>query len=385
MPSQLFDQPADTQLAAPGKPTTAILLGHSRETIAKKIAASQLLGANDDYETIKVAWWSWVKVRTGIEKTEKELTEESKKYIAAVKAQAKDLIEFAAPEEKRLLGIKEAKEAEQARLEQERLEKRYEARLFRVDSLDLAMSESELRGLDDAAFEAALVRLVEAARLKKEEDDRRRLEKEQIAKDRAELEEQRAKQQAKIDAEDARLEQQRREQREAQATIDAEKQRLADEAAERAAAEGAQVVAAAKEEERLHDDAMNAELNAEMEIHRRKHDDKIAAETWRDAQPDDDGSGITVTRASQANEGVTQPIAEAAPSGTADQLPASFVSPSLFSSPSAYQPDVQKVQWMAKVIRGLPYPTVQSEAARSFLFNVQHKLKVIAEECEAYQ
>ncbi len=294
------------------------------------------------------------------------------------------------------------------------------------------------------AFEAALVKLVESARLKKEEDDRRRLEKEQIAKERAELEEYRARQQALIDAEDARLEKQRQEQIEAQAKIDAEKQRLA-EAAKRSIAEGAQAVAAANEEERLHDEAMNADLNAEIEVHRRKHDDKIAAETWRDARPDDDGSGITVGSATETMEEViapwtdaqvvalnriqmdgsrhpytcgndsrhvlvatadgwvcpeprcgyrqtwahledaSQPTAEAPPSRSAVALPASAVSPSPVSSPSVYQPDVKKVQSIAKLIRGLPYPSVQSEAARSFLSGVQHKLKVIADECEAYQ
>ncbi len=176
MPTELLDRRAtETQLATTpaagqAKPTQAILLCHSIETIDRLKAETKTVDEKCDLATCAAAWWKWVKVRTGIKSNAEEITEESRQYVADVNGKAKQLIEYASSEEKRLFELKESK-----------LKERGETRRFRLMAQGVTAPDEVIDKGTDEEFETVFAERLEAKRLKDDEDARRKAESERLA------------------------------------------------------------------------------------------------------------------------------------------------------------------------------------------------------------
>jgi len=197
-------------------------------------------------------------LRVNIEKRRKELKAESLEYGRRVDSAAKELTALIEPIESHLENEEGIVAREQERIKREAEEKRQAITRERlrllteagamclpqdVESLslqdfgallDTKQAEKKLRDEQAAREEAERQRIaeeqrIEAARLAKEREEleRHRREQEAVAA------EQRRQEEAKLADERAELDRQRKEQAEAQAKIDAEKKRIADEEAER--------------------------------------------------------------------------------------------------------------------------------------------------------
>jgi hypothetical protein len=235
-------------------------------------------------------------LRTSIEKRRKELKADSLEYGKRVDGVAKELTAIIEPEEKRLEHEESIVKREQerlAKLAEEQRRAKIQARLRDLQLCGKSYLESDIADLSDEDF-AELLKAeqadkqrrdeesAEAERKRKEAEEANRLEREKLAKEKGELErkqaaaeerlkrmqarmellaqagfvhqytgdqladmlptdweevletarQQKAKRDRKAAEEQAKLDRQRKEQEEAQAKIDAEKKRLADEARE---------------------------------------------------------------------------------------------------------------------------------------------------------
>lgn len=386
MSIDLLDAPVDTALATPPQATRAILLSYTEETITRMIAETKAVDANCDLATIEASHWKLVKVRTGLESKKLEMTEPWRKQTEAVNAEAKRLTALAAPEEKRLKLLKDAKEADEARLEKARLQQRYEARLFRLEDAELSLSEGEIRALNDEQFETVFVRLADTKKRQDEEAETRRREKAELDQARQKL----ADQQAELNRQAEALKEQQRK-------LDEQQRQQAQPVTEQE-----QLVQAA-EAEPLHPAPLTeSELDEEARADGRMMDEIIAA-TEAVCRP------------------VTAPAStgDASPAATEFGKPGAAVTPALpplhtpapsqarpynaYSEPGGFSAarevlakrrsgaalplpsDVAKIQRLADQVRLIAYPVVESEAAKEFIQTLQYDLQTIAEACDNFQ
>lgn len=246
-----------------------------------------------------------VSARTSIDKTRKAMGEESRKYIAAVNAEAKRLTDILAPIEEHLKSQEDLIEEEIERRKQEEADALYSVREKRLrDAGAKIVNESLIRSMDEKAFEFEVLRVADEARQEHEaavrafeeetkrqqeraaEVERNRLEAERLAAERAKMDRERAEHQARIDAENAKLAAARAEQEAAQRKIDAEKERLVAAERERVrqeqleqARKGAAEKARIETEQRLAREAAAAKAKASQE-----EADRVRRESMRPAR-----------------------------------------------------------------------------------------------------
>lgn len=263
---------ATATLSTPTAPfaITPITFEETKEALEQLVSESSSLtvaGVNDKegLAAVRKARIDLKNYRTSIEKRRKALKAESLEYGRQVDGTAKALTAIIEPEEKRLEHEEGIVEREKARLAQEAEDRRKATLERRLGQLRDCMTPDgnsyiargydpvALAGMTDEAFHE-LLRAEQDAKDKydrdeaarKAEQDRiaaeQRAESERLAKEKAELDRQRAEQekaaaeqrrieQEKLDKERAELDRIKREQTEAQAKIDAEAKRLADEKA----------------------------------------------------------------------------------------------------------------------------------------------------------
>lgn len=236
-----------------------------------------------------------VTARTSIDKTRKAMGEESRKYIAAVNAEAKRLTDKLAPIEEHLKSQEDLIAEEIERRKQEEADALYEVRAKRLtESGAKSINEPLIRSMDEKAFEFEVRRVADQARQEHEaavkafeeetkrqqeraaEVERNRLEAERLAAERAKMERERAEHQARIDAENAKLAAIKAEQDAAQRVIDAEKKRISDAEAER--------VRQAQLEQARKDAAEKARIETEQRLAREAEAAKAKAERDEEAR-----------------------------------------------------------------------------------------------------
>ncbi len=170
----------------PDVPDQFAKLTLTETAIAELVEASKSLkidGITDTegYTTVRTARMKFVKVRTTIEATRKELKAPSVTYGKAVDAEARRLTALGAPTEAHLLGQQQAVDDEKKRILEEARRKAEAEEQARVEA-----EEAEKQRLADE--EAARVKAIQNA-----ENERLRVARADLERDRAELDEEKAR------------------------------------------------------------------------------------------------------------------------------------------------------------------------------------------------
>lgn len=259
------------------------------DEMVAEYAALVINGVSDSagLKVVHEARMKCVRVRTSIDKRRKELTEESRKFVADVNDVAKKLTAWLEPTEKRLAELENEVEMEKKRIVLEAEEKLLAAsrkRLQdRMDSLAIVQAmrdpqiinsmtdeqfAAELKAAQEA-YDLRMQREAEEAKQRVELAEQQRIEREKLAAERAELDRMKAEAQAIIDEQNRVLEAQRQAQLAEQKKLDGAKAAAEKEEHDRLAA---------IEQERLRKEAVAQALKERDEqIAREKMQEEIAA------------------------------------------------------------------------------------------------------------
>lgn len=311
----------------------------------------------------------WVKVRTGIDRTRKDLNAEAKKHIDKVNSIAKELTDIAGQAEAHVTKLVDEIDTAIEKSKQDKLDAEFKARndrlvaagiilprafvecLSDMDITDKIAEKEELDRFRALEAEKAAQAKAEAERVAAELAEKNRIEAERLAAERAAFE----KQQALAKAEADRL----------KAISDAETARLRAEADQLVAAERARLeaerIAREAESERLKkiDDERLALERAELEHQRlalaaaqKKIDDEREAAEQKERQR----LAEIERQRIEAEEKESQRLAEEqrAASEAADKLRA-----------EALRPDKEKLLSVAAAIHSIIIPQVSDELADS--------------------
>ena len=154
-------------------------------------------------EIVRRARLDCMKARTTCEREHKAAKEDALKECQRIDKSRRDILAMIAPIEKHLEDQEQAVADEKSRIAKQAADAIYKDRLIVLTAAGGSMPEVTIRHLNDDEFAAEVSRAIDATRRRKEEADRlaaiaeqQRIEAEELAKQRAELDRQRAEQQA---------------------------------------------------------------------------------------------------------------------------------------------------------------------------------------------
>lgn len=216
-----------------GKLSKAIEL--NLETIKQEYMALEVRGVDDEegYKNVKAAYMVMVHARTAVDKGRKALKSEALEYGRKVERATDKVMALLEPIETHLKCQKDVVDMEKKRIEEKSRQEQKEKIQSRLDSfLKVAVNKPfyDVAAMTDSEFEIAIAKATEAylaeqKRIADEEADRKAAE--EVA--RLKAEEEKKEQEAlrtKLRAQQEEIEKQKREQAEAQAKIDAENARI---------------------------------------------------------------------------------------------------------------------------------------------------------------
>lgn len=358
---QDIEQP--TAIAKREPPKEGILLPVSPQMIDaawKEVESLKIAGTADiaGYKAVKDAKWKFTKFRTATEAWKKKMNEDAQKQIKLNGEQAGKLLKAIEPKEAELQARLTAIDVAIAEEKQRAEDELYDLRRAKLKEAAgdypqfMTLSETATRMMTETEF-ASEVELVrgKAAEQKRRDDELavEKFEREQeqariaeenrkqaakLAEERAEMDRIRAERAAELKEEQDKLDTIRREQAEAQAKIDAENKRIADEAAAKVREE--QLAQARKEA------AERAARETEERLAREAEAARVKAEREAEA-----------ARIQAERE-------------------------------EALRPDREKVRSVGKILRNVDFPNVESDESNDFLVSLRDRLIELAEECELF-